>query len=273
MRNALKIFGFAILVSAFYSYVGQTVPQKITYPPESADLTADMTAQDLADAGEQIVAGKGTCLGCHTIGSGADPSSLRFPDLGGIGATAADRVAGEDAVQYLAKAMYEPNDFIVEGFLPGMPAINRPPIGLTDDEIKAVIAYLQTLGSEPTVTLATDLGYTTEVSAAPASSGGAAPAALGSGLDGPGVFQAYLCNTCHNIDTPDALAGPSLYDIGSRLSRADIYTAVMEPDLEIAEGFAGGVMPATLAATGFYQKVSPEELRALVDYLTQQTGE
>jgi mono/diheme cytochrome c family protein len=269
MKNAVKIFGFAILVTAFYSYVGQTVPQKITYPPESATFGADMSSAELAEAGESIMSGKGTCLGCHTIGSGADPSSLRFPDLGGIGTAAATRVPGEDAVTYLAKALYEPNEFITTGFLPGMPAINRPPIGLNDDEIKAVIAYLQSLGGEPSVTLATDLGYTTAVSAAPAPS---ATAAAGSGLDGPGVFQAYLCGTCHNIDAPGALAGPSLFDLGSRLSTAEIYEAIMEPDAIIAEGFAGGVMPATLGATGFYSKISSEELRALVNYLSAQTG-
>ena len=34
-----------------------------------------------------------------------------------------------------------------------MPTINKPPIGLTDQEILCVIAYLQTLGGTPTVTL------------------------------------------------------------------------------------------------------------------------
>jgi cytochrome c2 len=268
MKEGIKIFGFVIMVALFYSYVGQTVPQKITYPPESAALNADMTPDELAAAGEIIVSGKGTCFGCHTVGSGADPSSLRFPDLGGIADRAGSQVSGESALEYLAKSLYEPNAFIVESFLPGMPVINRAPIGLNDDEIKAVIAYLQSLGGEPTITLATDLGYTTAVSAAPA----ATAAAPGSGLDGPGVFQSYLCGTCHNIDAAGALAGPSLYDIGSRLSKAEIYESVMEPDAVIADGFAGGVMPATLGATGFYSKISSEELRALVDYLAQQTG-
>jgi hypothetical protein len=43
----------------------------------------------------------------------------------------------------------------VKGFNPGMPAIHKPPIGLTDQEILAVIAYLQSLGGTPTVTLET----------------------------------------------------------------------------------------------------------------------
>ena len=32
MKNVIKIFGFTILVSAFYAYVALQVPQKETYP-------------------------------------------------------------------------------------------------------------------------------------------------------------------------------------------------------------------------------------------------
>ena len=52
-----------------------------------------------------------------------------------------------------------PTAFIVPGFPPAMPPINKPPIGLTDQEILCVIAYLQTLGGTPTVTLQTKHHY------------------------------------------------------------------------------------------------------------------
>ena len=54
-----------------------------------------------------------------------------------------------------------------------MPIINKPPIGLTDQEILCVIAYLQTLGGTPTVTLQTSHHYY---------SGAAPPAALPAGV-------------------------------------------------------------------------------------------
>ena len=54
---------------------------------------------------------------------------------------------------------------------------------------------------------------------------------------------------------------------------AEIYEAIMDPDATLAEGYPGAVMPTTLGASGFYQKVSTEELRALVDYLASKTGE
>src|SRR4030095_7319876 len=103
--------------------------------------------------GVQSREGEGLCLTCHTIGkSGA----LRFPDLAGVDTRAKTRVAGLNDVEYLAQSMYEPLAYVVPGFPPAMPPINKPPIGLTDQEILCVIAYLQTLGGTPTVTLQTD---------------------------------------------------------------------------------------------------------------------
>jgi hypothetical protein len=66
-----------------------------------------------------------------------------------------------DALTYMANSIYYPESFIVEGFAGGMPTINEAPIGLTEDEMISVIAYLQSLGGTPTVTLETttaDLG-------------------------------------------------------------------------------------------------------------------
>ncbi|NNF03769.1 MAG: cytochrome c [Rhodothermales bacterium] len=268
--NGVKIFVFVLLVLAFYSYVGQTVPQKITYPPESTELGGDMTPAQLAAAGEDVVSGKGTCLTCHTIGDHSE--TLRFPDLGGIGAAAADRIDGMTGPEYLAQSLYEPNEYIVEGFLAGMPAINRPPINLNDNEILAVIAYLESLGGEPTVTLDTEFEWQTGDTGQAAPAAPTAANAGGAAMDGPEVFQAYACTTCHAIDDATRGVGPSLYDIGARMSKAEIYEAIMDPDAVVAEGFPGTVMQATLTAGGFYSEVSSDELRGLVEYLSNQTG-
>jgi len=269
MKNSIKIFVFVILTIGFYSYVGQMVPQKITYPPQSTELSADLTPVQLAAAGEDIASGKGTCFTCHTVGSA--PDGLRFPDLGGIGSRAATQKDGMSDVDYLAESLYDPNSFVVEGFLAGMPAVGGPPINLTDNEILAVIAYLQSLGGSPTVTLDTILQWQRDESEQP-SSAPAAGAAPGAGLDGPGVFAAYACSTCHAINDDTRMVGPSLYDLGSRMSKAEIYEAIMDPDAIVADGYPGAAMKAMLDGTGFYQKVSTEELKALVDHLASQTG-
>ncbi len=123
MSNALKIFGFTVLVIAFYTYVGQMVPQQRAYPPEETELSADMSTEEMVEVGEEIFTGKGTCTQCHTIG---EEGALRFPDLANIGVRAADRRDGYSAVEYLAESIYEPNAYVVEGFNPGMPPASQP---------------------------------------------------------------------------------------------------------------------------------------------------
>lgn len=272
MKNAVKIFGFTVLVAAFYSYVGQMVPQKVTYPPEETEIGADMTTDQLVEAGAQIVEGQGTCLGCHTV---SGETGGRFPDLANIGAEAGQRREGMTDVEYLAESLYDPNTFVVEGFLPGMPEVDVPPIDLTDQEILAVIAYLQSLGGTPTVTLDTELEWQTDQgSTEPAEPAqpAAAAAAPAEELSGEELFQTYLCGTCHAVDEPAQMIGPSLHDLGSRMSKAEIYESILEPDAQVAEGFASGLMSAQLNATGFYDKISSQQLKTLVDYLASQTG-
>jgi len=162
----VRIGVLVLAATAFYTYVGQLVPQKEVLPPQETIIRADLTTADMVTVGRQVMEGKGLCLTCHTIGrSGA----LRFPDLDGVAARAATRVAGLSDVEYFAQSLYAPDSFIVPGFNPGMPTINKAPIGLTDQEILCVIAYLQTLGGTPTVTLQTTHRF---LSGAP----GAAPA-------------------------------------------------------------------------------------------------
>ena len=169
--------GFLVLATtAFYGYVGQMVPQKEVQPPQEIAIRADLTTADMVKVGSEIVAGKGLCSTCHTVGkSGA----LRFPDLAGVATRAGTRIPGLDQVEYFAQSLYEPDKYIVPGFNPGMPTINKPPIGLSDQEILCVIAYLQTLGGTASVTLQTSHHYYTPPGAAPpaaAPAPGAAPA-------------------------------------------------------------------------------------------------
>jgi mono/diheme cytochrome c family protein len=154
----LRIGALVLGATGLYTYIGQLVPQKQVLPPQETRMKAEMTVEDLVVVGHEIAMGKGLCFTCHTLGkSGA----LRFPDLQGIGERAGSRIEGMGGLEYLSRSIYDPESYIVPGFNPGMPEIDRPPIGLSDQEILAVIAYLQSLGGEPTVTLATtkaDLG-------------------------------------------------------------------------------------------------------------------
>ena len=149
----LRIAVLVVATTGFYMYVGQMVPQKEVQPPEEIVLKSDLSQPEMAKIGRDIMEGKGLCLTCHTIGKTGGP--FRFPDLANVDVRAKTRKAGYTDVDYFAESMYDPNAFIVPGFNPGMPTINKPPIGLTDQEILCVIAYLQTLGGSTTVTLQT----------------------------------------------------------------------------------------------------------------------
>src|SRR6476619_4904141 len=175
----LRIGALVLATTGFYTYVGQMVPQKEVQPPQEVAIKGDLTTADMVKIGREIMEGKGLCLTCHTIGKSAGP--FRFPDLAGVDSRAKSRVAGLSDVEYFAQSMYDPTAYVVPGFPPAMPPINKPPIGLTDQEILCVIAYLQTLGGTPTVTLQTKHHYNSGAAAAPAAPapGGAAPAPKG----------------------------------------------------------------------------------------------
>ena len=153
----LRISALVLGTTGFYAYVGQMVPQKEVQPPEETNLTGNLTTTDMVKIGRQLMEGKGLCLTCHTIGKTAGP--FRFPDLAGVGGRAKTRVPGLNDVEYFAQSMYEPTAYVVEGFPPAMPAVNKPPISLNDQEILCVMAYLQTLGGTATVTLQTKHHY------------------------------------------------------------------------------------------------------------------
>jgi mono/diheme cytochrome c family protein len=181
--HTIRIGALVIATTAFYGYVGQMVPQKEVQPPEETAFGSNMTAADMVKVGRGIMEGKGICLTCHTIGK---TGALRFPDLAGIGLNAKNRVPGMSDVEYLAQSMYDPTAVVVPGFPPAMPPVNQPPIGLTDQEILAVIAALQTLGGTPTVTLQTKHRYN---SGAAAPGAAPAPAAAPAPEAGPGEKQ------------------------------------------------------------------------------------
>lgn len=281
MTNALKIFGFTVLVLAFYAYIGQMVPQERAYPPETTELSADMGTEEMVEVGREIFANKGTCTTCHAVEEGEGTG--RFPNLHDVGATAGERREDYSDVEYLAESLYQPNEYVVEGYNPAMPQIDQPPVDLSDREIKAVIAYLQSLGGTPSITMETTLQYESD----DGSTGGGEPSSTAEtpppegeettevsagSASGKELFNKYLCNTCHVLDAPTKKVGPSLYDVGSRLSRAEIYREIMNPDAQVREGYPAGQMTATLEGANFYEQVTAQELQTMVDFLASKTG-
>jgi len=262
MKNTLTITLFVIVVCTIYSLVGNWVPQKEIHPPEDKVITDDMTTEDLVEIGEFIYSGKGTCLTCHTL--------ARYPNLDNVGATAGDTREGLSDIEYLAESMYDPNTFLVEGFAAGMPPINRPPIALNDKEILAVVAYLQSKGGEATVTLETKLKWQSAEGSVPvaASVPSSAPAEARTPQQ---LIEKFTCAACHSMNDDAKMNGPSLVDVGSRLTSAQIYESLLLPDATIAKGYTP-LMGTTLKGLNFYNDVSAAELIALTNYLSAKKG-
>ncbi len=145
----LKIAALVLGTTLLYTHIGRLVPQKEVAAPEATKFATEMTPEELAAVGVGLVQGKGLCLDCHT--------GVRAPELDDIATRAGDRMPEYDALQYIARSMYYPDEFIVPGFDPAMTPINKAPIDLTEQEILAVIAYLQSMGGTSTVTLETTL--------------------------------------------------------------------------------------------------------------------
>ncbi|MCH9651104.1 MAG: c-type cytochrome [Deltaproteobacteria bacterium] len=272
MPVILKIVLVTVGATAFYGYVGQLVPQKEVHPPEVVEIAEDLSPTEMAEIGKAIFDGKGICSTCHTIGkSGA----LRFPDLDGIATRAATRRPGYNALDYLAEALYEPDIFLVEGFNPGMPAINKPPVGLTDGEILTVIAYLQSLGGTPTVTTDTKLVYTggtlgggtgggegdgaAEGDAAAVEEGTQIATSAAEPGSPAGMLQQYGCDGCHSLDGSQSLAGPSLHDVGARLGYSEILTSTL-------------VHKTNIPDSDYSSQLTLNEIQTMVGYLAQSKG-
>lgn len=211
----LQLATLAVLATGFYTWVGQQVPQKEVQPPEVVEIAKDISSAEMAEIGKGIYEGKGICQTCHT--------KDRFPNLEGVATRAGTRIPGMSALEYFRQTLYEPDAFIVPGFNPGMPAVNKPPIGLTDDEIKTVIAFLQSLGGTPTITMETDLF------ALDAEASGEGEVAEGGEAAATTPFGLHGCGSCHHTDQPgEKNGGPSLYDIGAQKTRAEVLAGITD---------------------------------------------
>ncbi len=267
----ISIVVLVLVATAFYTLVGQLVPQKEVPAPVVIEIAKDVSTQEMVEIGKGIAQGKGTCLTCHTIGQSG--GALRFPDLAGIGTRAATRIPGMSGVEYLAQTLYEPNAYVVEGFNPGMPVMNKPPIQLTDDEILAVIAFLQSLGGTPTVTMKTKHAYNGKsVDSVEQAAADVAPETAA--LDGKGLFERYGCARCHTPTAPgpgEVKTRESLPDIGKRLNRAAILTSILDPDKVTGLSEADRMKKRqAMEQAGVYDKATLKEIERIVDFLEDQ---
>jgi disulfide bond formation protein DsbB len=137
-----------------------------------------------------------------------------------------------------------------------MPAANKPPADLSPTEMKALVAYLQSLSGEITVVITAE-----DVAAAEArKTKKPAPASSHPGF---ALLGAKGCVACHDFSGSTRMVGPPLTHVGERLSAAEIRQSIVDPNAVIAEGYQKDLMLQDFAAT-----LTPNELDQLVSYLS-----
>ncbi len=278
-RMWLNVVFFSLEATIAYTIVGNLVPQIESRPQAVLQLGADATPEQLVKAGELIFYGKGTCALCHSV----EPSeAARCPMLGAgplgpaIGARAEERVKeadykghAKDGAEYLVESLIHPSDYLVQGFPPIMPVINKPPIGLTNDEIAAVVAFLQSVqGGQVTVTPKIVAAFAgTEGPAQPGTAAAQPVVATATNRPPQQLIAELACIACHKFDEPGPLVGPSLWDVGARRDEAYIRQSILDPNAVIAEGFPPMLMPQDLG-----EKMSGVEFEHLVQWLKEHKG-
>ncbi|TVR55813.1 MAG: hypothetical protein EA421_05415 [Gemmatimonadales bacterium] len=257
----LKIVLVVLVTLAAYTVVASVIPQVESEVPMDIAFGAEVTPEELVEAGESIYRGAGGCVACHSESPGARGPNLLtdYRGEGLIGERCADRVPGLDCKEYLYQALVRPNDHIVDDYPPIMPPSDR---ALSQPQIWAMVAFLQAAGGEVTVTAADipdEPGAATAPAPPPAPEPGAAQLA-----DAPDVFRAQ-CVMCHQVGGEGGPIGPPMDGIGARLSEAELRLAILDPEAVIAEGYEdmAGIMPPN-----YGEILTPDEIETLVRYLS-----
>jgi mono/diheme cytochrome c family protein len=261
----LKVVLFTLIVIGIFTYYANSIPQLESRPPKELSLSKEnLTPEALVQAGKDIFYGKGTCALCHAIGE----KGPRAPDLAGIGARAATREPGKSAKDYLIESLINPTAYVVEGYPPIMPAVNKPPISLNPTEILAVVAFLESLGGTVDVKPS---DIPSEASSTATAAAPAAPAPLKlPGNPEAGKAVAEVCVQCHvipGVGKPRRPRAPDLSAIGAIATPDYIIESILDPDAKVVAGYPAGLMPKD-----FGEKLTAREFVDLVAFLMTLKG-
>ncbi|MBW7957904.1 MAG: hypothetical protein H3C68_08445 [Deltaproteobacteria bacterium] len=166
MGRFIKITAFSLIIIGLYTFYSVFVIPPINPgepPSESAASGGPATIDELLALGEEVYNGKGACSLCHTKAGGRAPAlddsalvaKARFSSPGYSG-------KASDIESYLYESLVHPSAYVVPGYgvsgtedrVSPMPDVRESSIGLNETEIRAVIAFLQSIsGVEITVAL------------------------------------------------------------------------------------------------------------------------
>jgi mono/diheme cytochrome c family protein len=180
------------------------------------------------------------CGTCHTLAEAGTTAQIG-PNLDDAFASAREAGEGGETIEGIVEAQVEfPRPST------GDANVSMPPKVVEGQDLEDVAAYVGKWAGVP----------------------GAAPPKVPGG-PGAQVFASNGCGGCHTLAAAGTggTVGPNLDEVLKGQSAAMIHKSIVDPNAKIAKGYPSGVMPET-----FEEKLSPEELNNLVQYLVKETS-
>jgi putative heme-binding domain-containing protein len=252
-RPLLGVAIFTVVVVGVFVWIGEVITRVSGEGARGPSIAVTLGAIT-PEAGETVFWGKGKCYTCHAVGSRGN--AIRGPNQGeagplgmAIGTRAEERArerAGATgkaltATDYLVESLVEPGAYVVQGYKNEMPNPMRPPIRLTPDEVRAVVAYLQSLGGAVDVA-AIRLPAGAEAAARAVVGGDELTRYLaGDPKKGEKLFfdpdSNAGCAKCHAVNGQGGTVGPELTGVAGTRDARFIIESILEPSKEIASGY------------------------------------
>jgi putative heme-binding domain-containing protein len=239
-----RLFSFLLIVLGIYLWIGYSVTKLIGGGERTTAGAVDISPE----GGEALYWGKGRCFTCHSVGG--QGSAVRGPNHGQfgekfpmpMGARAVERAKERSdkegieftAVDYMVESLASPGAYVVKGYKNEMAVVYAPPISLNLKEIKAVVAYLMSLGGDldmeaiDTAPSEMTQKFYAKISAA-AAAGGGDPG------EGATVYEDN-CADCHKLNGEGGEVGPDLSGISLKGLKF-ISDSILQPAKSLTKGF------------------------------------
>ena len=286
MTHYIRLWLLVLVVGGIFVATGNIIPQISTTETAVVEITSK-SPDMLVKAGKAIVEGKGGCLICH---SNLENAEARGPKWEGIGVRAPTRKPATSAVEYFVESLYDPDAFIVEGYSRGqMKPVNKTPIGLTNEQIVAVISYLLSWGGE----VSSQTVSAIEAAQRPWKSDDIIGTRVstqefrlpkGDPVAGKELFKEVGCSTCHQASgfakerelrhEDEEFVGPDLTNIADIQNTEYLFESIVDPNAVIARGtrseYAGS--DGNVEMPGFRDTLTAGQVLDLVAFLETLKG-
>jgi cytochrome c2 len=268
MATFLKVTAWVFLLCASLVGVGYWIPAETTGPAPAQQGPIGEKPEELIKAGEAVFFGADSCHVCHALDP--DVPNKRCPvnmkEVFSRASSRAEEIKKErdptmTPIKYLVESVYDPNVYVVKDKAIGGPfsknvmkAINGPPLALSDQQIKAALAFLISQNGtevDSEVVKAIDAAQAPWKGKKAILVAGAEEFKIPEGdpEDGKETFGEMKCWQCHKIagevfgtvKEGEGGVGPDLAGVGGIQTAQYLMESILNPSAVVVsgEGFAG----------------------------------